>query len=122
MFYIEDDVVYLTRGDDAALTVTIKTEAGGTYQMQAGDVLTMTVRKRPDDEDEVIFTTQSGTERLLISHVDTAQAEPGAYSADVQLTMASGQRRTVWPELSGKLRKSARNFENFIIMPEVTTV
>lgn len=122
MFWIEDDVVYITRGDDAALDVSIRTENGGTYTMQEGDLLTMTVRKRPDDDDEVVFTTHSATGRLLISHVDTASAEPGAYSADVQLTMASGHRRTVWPELTGKLRRSTRNFENFIIMPEVTTL
>jgi hypothetical protein len=44
MLYIENGVIALTRGDDAALEVAIHTAAGEDYQMADDDTLTLTVR------------------------------------------------------------------------------
>lgn len=118
MFYVEEDRIYLTRGDDAALNVALRDASGSSYSMQAGDQLVLTVRRTPSDEG-VVFSVASGSTRLLISHEDTANAVTGEYSADIQLT-SGGQRMTVWPALEGRNRRSDANFKNFVIMPEVT--
>ena len=44
MFYVEEDRIYLTRGDDAALNVALRDASGSSYSRQAGDQLVLTVR------------------------------------------------------------------------------
>lgn len=118
MFYTEEGVIYLTRGDDAALSVSLVDASGDAYTMQSGDTLTLTVRRTPADEDAVLTLTSSSA-RLAISHADTADVPVGEYSADIQLT-SGGLRMTVWPELTGRSRRTEANFKNFVLMPEVT--
>lgn len=123
MFYIEDDAIYLTRGDDAVLTVEEILAGDGTaYELRPGDVLTLTVRAIPSADSEALVKIDGapGGNRIPIRHEDTASAAPGRYSADVQLTTAEGLRLTVWPKLEGRAAYRAKNFNNFIIMPEVT--
>lgn len=123
-FYIESNVIYLTKGDDAVLEVSSITAAGGEeYALQDGDVLTLTVRSLPSAQSPEVIQIDSlpGSSRIVIGHEDTAELEVGRYSADVQLTTAEGRRYTIWPMLSGTMRYDVRNFNNFVIMPEVTT-
>ena len=119
MFFVEDNVIYITRGDDAELEVSITDGEGTAYTMQDGDVLTLTVRELPDFDSEAVCKIDSETNRIIFSHADTADAEAGRYSADIQLT-SEGKRRTVWPELEDSERYKVKNFRNFVIMPEVT--
>ena len=119
MFKVEDNVIYLTRGDDAELEVSITDGAGTAYTMQDGDTLTLTVRELPSFDSAVIFSVSSETNRIILSHADTADAEVGRYSADIEL-VSEGKRRTVWPELEDSERYKVKNFRNFVIMPEVT--
>ncbi len=120
MFYIEDDKVYLTKGDSAALTMTVY--SGNTaYTLQSGDLLTMSVRKQPTDQSPLLLSVTSTSGRLVISHEDSKSIPAGKYSADVQLTTSGGERYTIWPELPVGKRHKAKNYGNFIIMPEVTT-
>ena len=118
MFYVEEDRIYLTRGDDAALNVSLRDASGSTYSMQAGDVLTLTVRALPSADSPALIQIDSlpGVNRIVLRHADTVAGE---YSADIQLT-SGGQRMTVWPALEGRNRRSDANFKNFVIMPEVT--
>lgn len=124
MLIIEDGVINITRGDDAALNVDIAIGGNGDrpYEMGESDVLTLTVRELPSAESPVLFSvnSQPGSKRILIRSEDTENLEPGRYSADVQLTDGSGNIYTVWPELEGSARYKEKNFKNFIIMPEVT--
>ena len=55
MFYVEDQTIYLTRGDTATLAVTLATENGEEYTVGADDILTLTVRKEPKADSPVIF-------------------------------------------------------------------
>ena len=122
MLIIEDERIYLTRGDDAVLTVENITDANGdAYTMQEGDVLTLTVRAIPKADDPVLMRIVSATSRLVIVHADTVAIEPGKYSADIQLTTAAGRRYTIWPLLEDAQRMKVKNWGNMIIMPEVTT-
>ena len=123
-FYIESDVIYLTKGDDAVLDVSsITAENGEEYELQDTDVLTLTVRSQPTALMPVLIQIDAlpGSRRIVFRHEDTAELDVGRYSADVQLTTAEGKRHTVWPTLSGNLRYEPRSFNNFVIMPEVTT-
>ena len=123
-FYIESDVIYITKGDDAVLEITsIATEGGEEYELQPEDVLTLTVRTLPSAQSPALLQVDAlpGSRRIVFGHDDTAELDVGRYSADVQLTTAEGKRHTVWPTLSGNLRYEPRSFNNFVIMPEVTT-
>lgn len=122
MFFIEDGVIYLTRGDYAELEVAITDGDGKPYTLAEGDVLTLSVREAPDDEAKLQFSVSSATDRIIINNADTAEMEPGEYSADIQLTTADGKRRTIWAHTSDDPRRRGRtgNWKNFILMPEVT--
>ena len=122
-FYIESDVIYLTKGDDAVLEITsIATEGGAEYELQGTDVLTLTVRALPSAQSPALLQidAQPGSRRIVFSHADTAELDVGRYSADVQLTTAEGKRYTVWPTITGSGRYVVKNLNNFVIMPEVT--
>ena len=123
-FYIESDVIYLTKGDDAVLEITsIATEGGEEYELQPEDVLTLTVRALPSAQSPALLQVDAlpGSRRIVFSHADTAELDVGRYSADVQLTTAEGKRYTVWPTITGSGRYVVKNLNNFVIMPEVTT-
>ena len=123
-FYIESDVIYITKGDDAVLEITsIATEGGEEYALQETDVLTLTVRALPSSESPVLLQIDAlpGSRRIVFGHDDTAELDVGRYSADVQLTTAEGKRYTVWPTITGSGRYVVKNLNNFVIMPEVTT-
>lgn len=122
-FYLESDVIYLTKGDDAALEISgVTAQDGSSYELQSDDVLTLTVRALPSAESPVLIQIDSmpGSNRIVLRHEDTAEMNVGRYSADVQLTTADGKRYTIWPSVSGSGRYVVKNFNNFVIMPEVT--
>lgn len=121
MFYVEDQAIYLTRGDSAEVSIDLTTEGGEAYDLGASDTLTLTVRKEPVATSKVVFAKSvQGSGAIPIAPEDTRNAEIGQYSADIQLTTADGEVHTVYPRLEGKARYRERNFKNFIIMPEVT--
>lgn len=122
-FYIESDAIYITKGDDAVLEVSsITTDGGEEYALQDADVLTLTVRALPSADSPALIQIDAppGINRIVFRHEDTAELNVGRYSADVQLTTADGRRYTIWPTITGSGRYVAKNFRNFVIMPEVT--
>lgn len=122
MFKIEEGIIYLTRGDDAMLDVSMANLEGTAYEMQPVDRLILTVRERPEENSAPLFIVESqpGIARLEIRSTDTDKTDPGQYSADIQLNTQDGKRYTVWPDLEGSARYKTSNFKNFVIMPEVT--
>lgn len=124
-FFIENDVIYLTKGDDAVLEVSsIDSQDGGLYEVQDGDVLTLTVRQLPSSLVPALIQIDSepGNKCIVIGHDHTSELNVGLYSADIQLTTSDGLRYTIWPKLNRDLRYVTKNFNNFVIMPEVTTI
>lgn len=123
-FYIESDVIYLTKGDDAVLEISsIAMDSGEEYALQETDVLTLTVRALPSAQSPVLLQIDAlpGSRRIVFDHDATAELDVGRYSADVQLTTAEGKRYTVWPSVSGSSRYVVKSFNNFVLMPEVTS-
>lgn len=124
LFCIVDDVIYLTRGDNAVLEIKtfIQDEDEEEYVLQDGDFYTFTVRKIASNKADVVFSISSYNERIVISHEDTTDAEVGKYSADIQLNLASGERFTVWPAFDVTKPSKEFNYKNFCIMSEVTRI
>lgn len=123
MFKIEDGVIYITRGDNAALDITAYIDDGETpYELQEGDSYTFTVRKISSRSSDVVFSVTSVNERIVIAHEDTENAEVGKYSADIQLNTSSGDRYTIWPSFDVTKPSKEYNYKNFCIMPEVTMI
>lgn len=121
MLIIENNKIYITKGDDAVIDVDITID-GSAYPMQPGDVLTLTVRARPEADSPVLLETtgEAGGTQLALTHEKTARLEVGQYSADIQLTTAEGRRITLWPTPEGSARRSTSNSKTFNVMPEVT--
>ena len=122
-FYVENNAIYLTKGDDAVLEVSsIATEGGAEYALQDTDVLTLTVRALPSAASPVLMQIDSlpGNRRIVIGHGDTSELNVGRYSADLQLTTPDDKRYTLWPNITGTNRYMVKNLNNFVIMPEVT--
>lgn len=119
MLLIEDNVVYLTRGDDAEIEVRITDGDGAEYTMREDDRMVLTVRELPEATSAVLLSVESESNRLALDHDATANMDVGRYSADIELRIGT-VRKTIWPELDGRARYSIRNYRNFVIMPEVT--
>lgn len=126
MIYISSNsdgssVINLTVGDDATLTVPLKTDDGEDYEMTQNEYLIFTVREKPSLDSTILIEIQSdpGSNDIDIAHDDTADMLPGFYSAEVQLMADDGKRITVWPKLTGNARTSSSNRKNFCLMTEV---
>lgn len=120
MFYIEDNVIYITKGDYGSIMLDLYDGEGVPYVMQEGDEVELTVRAQPTSTSEVVLSSTSTGPLIEIQPEDTASAATGEYSADIQLSLADGKIFTFWPRLEGDARIKNRNFKNFVIMPEVT--
>ena len=122
MLYTEDNIISITRGDDATLEINMETSDGDPYVMGSEDMLTLTVREIPCDGSPVLLAVSSapGSNRIVLHGTDTADICPGRYSYDVQLNLADGNRYTVLPALDEYMRSRVVNWRNFVIMPEVT--
>lgn len=123
MLRIIDGVIYMVRGDDESLEVNLQL-GGESVDVGEFETLTLSVRALPDVASLPVFVSTSapGSNRIVINHADTADAAYGEYSADIQLLMADGKRKTVWPVLDEENIPKARNrnLKNFVILPEVT--
>ena len=74
-FYIESDVIYITKGDDAVLEIeSIAAQDGSEYALQETDVLTLTVRALPSADSPALIQIDAlpGSNRIVFRHEDTA--------------------------------------------------
>lgn len=123
MLYINDDIVAITKGDDAVLDITIHKSDGTDFVMESTDTLTLSVKERPCCNYPVLLQSMSapGSNRIVLTGNATAAMCPGRYSYDVQLNRANGDRFTIIPDnpdIGGN--GSTNNWNNFIVMGEVT--
>ena len=113
-------VINLTRGDDAALTVAL-TGDDGAYEMGEGEYLIFGLRELPTEDSTLLLSLRSnkGSNIIRFAHSDTEAMQIGMYSAEIQLMKEDGSRVTVWPKLTGGSRTSTANRKNFCLMTEV---
>lgn len=126
MIYIDkatdgSSVINLTVGDDATLTIPLKTDDGEDYDMGGNEYLIFSVREKPIEDSPLLIEIESepGSNDISISHDDTKDMAPGFYSAEVQFMTEDGKRVTVWPKLTGAGRTSSGNRKNLCLMTEV---
>ena len=123
MIYISDNnsVINLTVGDDAVLTIPLKTDTGEDYELGEHEYIVFTVREKPNEESPILLEIQSAesSNDVEFTHNDTVELSPGFYSAEAQLMTVDGKRITVWPKLEGNARTSNSNRKNFCLMTEV---
>ena len=121
MIYVENNVINLTRGDDAVLTVPLKDLNGEEREIGSQEYLIFGLKETPTEDSDVLLELRSadGDNTIVFSHSDTNSLEVGFYSAEIQLMTQDGKRITVWPKLTGTNRISKANRKNFCLMTEV---
>lgn len=107
MLYVDNENVFLTRGDSCDLIITIRDIQGEIYELQTGDILTFTIKVNCHTED-IIIQKVITTNVVSITPADTEALAYGAYWYDVQLTTSGEDIYTVIPP------------HRFNITPEVT--
>ena len=117
----KSEVINLTRGDDAVITIPLETGDGENYEMDENDYLIFGLKETPTQESPILLNIESekGSNKIVFSHEDTMDMEIGQYSAEIQLMTSDGKRYTVWPKLMGNSRTSKSNRKNFVLMTEV---
>ena len=122
MLKVMDNKIYLTKGDDGVLPVNVTFGNNEAYTMGENDVLTLSVRKQPKADSPLMMMAASnpGSNRIVIPAAATAEMDAGMYSADIQLTDGAGKHYTIWPDATEVAPNGAKNFENFVLAPEVT--
>ena len=97
MLYIEsNNVIRLTRGDTAKLTVPIENDLdNSSYVMDERDTLTFTIKKSVKDNENLVQKVVTGSNNFHIKPEDTDSLPFGKYVYDVQLTTAGGVVCTV---------------------------
>lgn len=106
---LEDGVIQLTRGDSAHLKVSVTKDNGEAYEIQNGDLLTLSIKKTVKDDTALLTKTIIGTDTFHIKPNDTSSLNFGKYKYDVQLTTKDEDVYTVIPP------------STFEILAEVTT-
>ena len=115
-------VVNLSRGDDAIIEVPLKDLNGDDFILGETEYLIFDVRVLPREDSELLIHIVSapGSNRIVFDHNDTKDLEIGQYSAEIQLMTADNKRSTIWPEPVGKQKINDKiNRKNFVLMPEV---
>lgn len=111
MLKIEENNIYLTRGDTAILRVIITDATGEPYTMLPEDRLIFTVRKLADIGSPLIDKTVAGNV-ITISTDDTKDLTFGKYKFDIYLYNSNTQKLdTFIAEKIFELGEEVHNFE-----------
>lgn len=96
MLKVSSNVISLTRGDSADISVPITNDlTGEEYTLAEGDRLTLTIKKRTTDATPLVQKTLTGSNSFHFSPTDTAGLNFGRYFYDVQLETEAGDVYTV---------------------------
>lgn len=106
MYYVTNNVIYLTRGDSMTLTVSITDSDGNEYTPSSSDVIrfalkrdkyTLGGRDFSDTAPLITKTIDPTTLELVIDPEDTADLDFGQYAYDIELTDSDGAVDTFIP-------------------------
>ena len=88
--------IYLTRGDTAYISVSLKDASGGDYVPVPEDKLYFRVKKSIY-KDELLVEKEINTDTLVLEIIpeDTSRLEFGTYCYEIELVTGSGQHFTV---------------------------
>ena len=92
---IDNNIIYLTRGDTCVINLKVEDTEGNDYDY-SGDTVLFTVKRNPNDKAIVIQKTFTDG-KITLSPDDTEGVQFGQYYFDVQLTKQDGTVDTVIP-------------------------
>ena len=96
MLYVEGNVIRLTRGDTAYISVPVVNKiTKEQYEFAAGDILEFSIKKYVSDETQIVYKKIIGSDTFHILPEDTSGLPFGKYEYDVQLTTENGDVYTV---------------------------
>lgn len=100
-----DDTIQIIRGDDEAIEITVRDEAGDTV-LVVGDVFFLTAKMRVDDDvtdaaaifkDDYTIGVGDDLDPFVIDLSNTETELPlGSYFADIQWKDTAGKIKTIW--------------------------
>lgn len=116
MFTIEDNRIYLTRGDTADIAVTLENMDESEYEMQEGDTLIFRMKKSATKgASEVLiekFAAVDGTDiTISLLPSDTETLGFGEYRYEVELVTADDHHYTVIADEEFEVGKELENHE-----------
>ncbi len=94
MFKIEDNVIYLTRGDTANFTLKI-TDADGAEYAYSDDRVLFTIKRSVYTQEYLCQKVVHYGEDIVLEHEDTVGFPYGDFWYDVQISNESGEVATV---------------------------
>lgn len=106
MYYVTNNVIYLTRGDSMTLTVSITDSDGNAYTPVSTDTIRFALKHNKytmgnkDFSDAAPLLTKSisySTLELTLDPDDTADLDFGVYAYDIELTDGDGNVDTFIP-------------------------
>lgn len=88
--------IFLTKGDNAELTIDVIDSNGNARGIYDDDVVVMTVRKHVNSDVAITKTAVKNTISFIPD--DTKSLEAGQYRYDIQLTTFGGNIYTIIPD------------------------
>ena len=96
MIKLEDNIIYLTRGDSAVFEIDLRDEKDDEYQIQEDDVIRFAMAKKYADGNPLIIKeVDHETRTVEIDPEDTKELPFGTYVYDVEVTDGYGHVSTV---------------------------
>lgn len=92
MFKIEEQTIYLTKGDSAYIRVKVEPDS---YIAHEGDTITLSVKKKITDSGYAFQKVVAAGEVIHIIPEDTKNLDCGKYIYDVQLSTSYGDVFTI---------------------------
>ncbi|MBR1439189.1 MAG: hypothetical protein IJ587_11710 [Synergistaceae bacterium] len=96
MLEISENRIYLTRGDSAYITISLKDNTGADYEPVAGDKIYFRLKEKIfGDKLLLVKEIDTATKRLELTPSDTSRLDFATYHYEIELVTASGDRFTV---------------------------
>ncbi len=114
MFTIEDNNIYLTRGDTADITLTITQLDGSDYEVQEGDTLIFRMKKYATKEASEVLIEKTalvsdGEITFSLVPEDTLTLAFGEYRYEVELVTDADDHYTVIADTEFEVGKELEN-------------
>ena len=96
MLEVSENRIYLTRGDSAYITISLKDNTGADYEPVAGDKIYFRLKKGVfGDGLLLVKEIDPATLRLELTPEDTSHLEFTTYRYEIELATSNGDRYTV---------------------------
>ena len=108
MLEVMNNSITLVRGDSGTLKVNIAYADGKQYELQDGDILKFTLRKKVGSE---VIVLQKNLEEDILNFVpdDTIDLEFGIFVYDIVLYKSTGEVFTIIPASNFKISQEVHN-------------